>query len=162
MLLCQDFIDNLLGAGYYGFWVTVECMQMKREGYKMTRVNGMRGYAAPVVFLLMIFSFMLFTPRTWAAGDAAKGEKVYKANCAVCHGDKGDGKGPGGAALTPQPTNFTSLAEMEGVDDVRLHKSIMEGLPGTAMIGFAKTMKPGDIEDVIAYIKTLGGFRKAK
>lgn len=128
----------------------------------MTRgVIRMSVHATPVV-LLMVFSVVFFIPRTWAAGDAAKGEKVYKANCAVCHGDKGDGKGPGGAALTPRPTNFTSPAEMEGLDDARLHKSIMEGLPGTAMIGFAKTMKAGDIEDVIAYIKTLGGFGKTK
>ena len=128
----------------------------------MTRGVRRSVHATPVV-LLIVFSVVFFIPRTWAAaGDAAKGEKVYKANCAVCHGDKGDGKGPGGVSLTPRPTNFTSPAEMEGIDDARLRKSIMEGLPGTAMIGFAKSMKAGDIEDVIAYIKTLGGFGKTK
>ena len=139
----------------------IKCNKMKGEGFKMTRGVRMRVHAIPVV-LVMVFSFVFFIAQTWAAGDAAKGEKVYKANCAVCHGDKGDGKGPGGVSLTPRPTNFTSPAEMEGLDDARLHKSIMEGLPGTAMIGFAKSMKAGDIEDVIAYIKTLGGFGKPK
>ena len=43
---------------------------------------------------------------------------------------------------------------MKGIDDARLHKSIIEGRPGTAMIGFAKTISAGDIEDVIAYLKT--------
>ncbi|MBI5407586.1 MAG: c-type cytochrome [Nitrospirae bacterium] len=127
----------------------------------MTRGVRMSVYAIPVV-LVMAFSFAFFIVQTWAAGDAAKGEKVYKANCAVCHGDKGDGKGPGGAALTPKPTDFTSPAGMKGIDDTRLHKSIIEGRPGTAMIGFAKTMSAGDIEDVIAYITTLGGFGKVK
>ncbi|MDZ4384015.1 MAG: c-type cytochrome, partial [Nitrospirota bacterium] len=128
---------------------------------KMTRGVRMSVHATPVV-LWMVFSFMLFIAQTWAAGDAAKGEKVYKANCAVCHGDKGDGKGPGGASLTPKPTDFTSPAGMKGLDDARLHKSTMEGRPGTAMIGFAKNMNAGDIEDVIAYLKTFGGFGKAK
>jgi len=127
----------------------------------MSRGVRMSVYTIPVV-LLMVFSFAPFIAQTWAAGDAAKGEKVYKANCAVCHGDKGDGKGPGGASLTPKPTDFTSPAGMKGIDDARLHKSIIEGMPGTAMIGFAKTMSAGDIEDVIAYLKTLGGFGKIK
>lgn len=29
-----------------------------------------------------------------AADDLAFGERVYRENCAACHGEKGDGKGP--------------------------------------------------------------------
>ncbi|MBS3917943.1 MAG: cytochrome c [Deltaproteobacteria bacterium] len=35
-----------------------------------------------------------------------KGKKIYEKKCALCHGDKGDGKGPAGAGLNPKPTNF--------------------------------------------------------
>jgi mono/diheme cytochrome c family protein len=126
----------------------------------MSRGIRMTAYALTAV-LFVVFSFALFTTQSWA-GDAAKGEKVYKANCVVCHGDKGDGKGAAAAALTPKPRNFTDANEMKGVDDARIHKSLMEGRPGTAMVSFAKTLSADDIENVIAYIKTLGGFGKAK
>jgi len=102
----------------------------------------------------VVFTFAIFATNSMAAGDAAKGEKIFKANCVVCHGDKGDGKGPAAAGMTPPPRNFTSATEMKGIDDARLHKSIVEGRPGTPMVGFGKTLKPADIDDVIAYVKT--------
>lgn len=107
-----------------------------------------------------VFSFAFFATQSWAAGDAAKGEKVYKANCVVCHGDKGDGKGPAAMGMTPPPRNFTSAADMKGIDEARLKKSIAEGRPGTPMVGFGKTLKAGDIDDVVAYVEKFGGFKK--
>jgi len=106
--------------------------------------------------MTVTFSVGLFVADGLAA-DVKNGEKIFKANCVVCHGEKGDGKGPASAGMTPPPRNFTSDAEMKGIDDARLHKSITEGRPGTPMVGFGKTLKPSDIDDVIAYIKT---FRK--
>ncbi|MBI5406809.1 MAG: cytochrome c [Nitrospirae bacterium] len=113
-----------------------------------------KGGKFTILALTVAFGFVLVASQSWA-GDAAKGEKVFKANCVVCHGDKGDGKGPAAAPLTPKPRNFTDANEMKGIDDARLHKSILEGRPGTAMVSFAKTLSAGDIEDVIAYLKTL-------
>ena len=121
-----------------------------------------KGVKITILAVTVAFGFALVVSQSWAAGDAAKGEKVFKANCIVCHGDKGDGKGAAAAALTPKPRNFTDANEMKGIDDARIHKSLMEGRPGTAMVSFAKTLSAGDIEDVIAYLKTLGGFGKAK
>jgi mono/diheme cytochrome c family protein len=35
-----------------------------------------------------------------------KGKEIYEKMCGLCHGTKGDGKGPAGAGLNPKPTNF--------------------------------------------------------
>ncbi len=45
----------------------------------------------------------------------AKGKEIFAAKCAVCHGVKGDGKGPGAANLPLKPADFTDgkvVAEM--------------------------------------------------
>ena len=102
------------------------------------------------------FGLTMFAADSFAA-DPASGKKVFTANCVVCHGDKGDGMGPAAATMNPKPRNFTNAADMKGIDDARLHKSISEGTrtPGSAMVGFAKTLKVSDIDDVVAYIKSL-------
>ena len=35
-----------------------------------------------------------------------KGKEIYEQKCGLCHGVKGDGKGPASAGLNPKPTNF--------------------------------------------------------
>ncbi len=89
-----------------------------------------------------------------------KGENVWTSHCTVCHGDKGDGKGPGAAGMTPPPTNLSSATAMQGVNQARLYKSITKGRPGTAMAGFEKTLTPDEIFEVISYIEQFGGYKK--
>ena len=36
------------------------------------------------------------------------GKAVYERKCLLCHGEKGDGKGPAGELLRPAPRDFTS------------------------------------------------------
>jgi cytochrome c len=35
-----------------------------------------------------------------------KGKEIYEKKCALCHGVKGDGKGPASEGLNPKPTVF--------------------------------------------------------
>lgn len=43
-----------------------------------------------------------------AAADAELGKKIYLENCAACHGQKGDGKGPEASRLQTKPRDFTT------------------------------------------------------
>jgi cytochrome c oxidase cbb3-type subunit I/II len=43
-----------------------------------------------------------------AAADIDLGEKIYLENCAVCHGQRGDGKGPEANRLKTKPRDFTT------------------------------------------------------
>ena len=47
----------------------------------------------------------------------ARGREIYVAKCALCHGEKGDGRGPGAANLPLRPADLTDakmVAEMAG------------------------------------------------
>jgi len=58
-----------------------------------------------------------------------RGREVYVHNCASCHGQRGEGDGPGAAGLHPHPAN---LAEHEYTLD-RLGYALWNGIEGTAM-----------------------------
>lgn len=58
------------------------------------------------------------------------GEKVYKANCAVCHQVNGEGVG---ATFPALKDNDLVLGDVAAHIDV-----ILNGKPGTAMVGFGR------------------------
>ena len=80
-------------------------------------------------------------PKDWPAHSPAlieKGKAVYKVNCEMCHGEKGDGKGPAGIALQPPPRTYANVKEYKnGAKPADIFKTISEGLAGTAMASFA-------------------------
>jgi mono/diheme cytochrome c family protein len=65
-----------------------------------------------------------------------KGKAAFTANCAACHGEKGDGTGPAAVALNPKPRNYATdtFKQGEKVEDV--FKTITEGVKGTQMVAF--------------------------
>lgn len=89
-------------------------------------------------------------------GDAAKGEAQYKTMCASCHGEKGDGAGPAGGALTPKPTNFTDAANAARLTDEYTYKVIKEGGAAVGksplMVAWGATMKDDELRNVTAYV----------
>jgi len=49
------------------------------------------------------------TPIIPDAESFMRGTALFLKNCAVCHGEKGDGKGPAAAVLPTPPANFLDL-----------------------------------------------------
>ena len=89
-------------------------------------------------------------------GDATKGEAQYKTLCISCHGEKGDGNGPAGGALTPKPTNFTDAANAPRLTEEWVYKMVKDG--GTAngksamMVAWSGVLNDQQIRDVAAYV----------
>lgn len=84
-----------------------------------------------------------------AGGDEmALGKQVFEANCATCHGPNGAGDGPAGAGLQPAPANFTDAEWKYGGDLESIKKTIVEGVPGTAMIAWKGTLSDAEIDAV--------------
>jgi mono/diheme cytochrome c family protein len=99
---------------------------------------------ASVAILLTAFSFPLQI-------DA---EKEFAGKCAICHGDKGAGDGPAGAAFDPKPPDFTDAEYQEGRTDEELTASIADGTG--AMPAFKGQLSDDAIAAVVAYIRELG------
>ena len=98
-------------------------------------------------------------------GDAAKGEKIFKNLCAVCHGFKAHATGPNlKGVYGSEPASkdgfcysgaLQSLQGKKWVDGTldKYLKSPVDYAPGNAM-GFAGLPNSKDRGDVIAYLKS--------
>lgn len=88
----------------------------------------------------------------------ARGESIYTAQCAVCHGDGGMGDGPAGQALDPAPAPVAHTSQMLGDD--YLFWRISEGGSTTpfnsAMPSFKNVLSKQERWDVINYVRALG------
>ena len=81
------------------------------------------------------------------------GKNVYVSNCAVCHGDDGNGAMWTKTSLNPPPRDFTTLQAMDELSRERMVTSVTHGRPGTAMMSFAKNLSEQDIHAVVDYIR---------
>lgn len=82
------------------------------------------------------------------------GEQIYVRNCAVCHGDRGNGAMWTQSSLNPSPRDFTSAATRDELSRERMITSVTYGRPGTAMMSFRKRLSADEIETVVDYIRT--------
>jgi mono/diheme cytochrome c family protein len=67
----------------------------------------------------------------------AEGEKLFKSNCASCHGENGAGGGPAAVGLNPAPRNFTSKDNwVNGTKLSQIYTTLQEGLAPSAMVSY--------------------------
>jgi len=88
------------------------------------------------------------------AGEILFQQTAQPLACMNCHGAKGDGDGPMGAALNPPPRNFTCGGTMQDISDGQMFWIIKNGSKGTGMMAFS-TMPDNQIWQLIHYIRTL-------
>ncbi len=55
------------------------------------------------------------------------GEQLYRGYCAVCHGEKGDGKGIAAPSFGGKTEDFTNPAFWNKYDDKKIEKVILKG-----------------------------------
>jgi mono/diheme cytochrome c family protein len=86
---------------------------------------------------------------------------LYRRHCVHCHGISGDGRGPTAMLLNPYPRDYrdgvfkfksTYNPDRPTVDD--LHKTLHNGIPGTAMPSFA-LLPPDEVGALVEYVKYL-------
>jgi DMSO reductase family type II enzyme heme b subunit len=124
--------------------------------------HGLRGgmVAAAIALSLVAVS----TRAVAQPGEATAGKAVYELKCAGCHGDRGDGKGPGAELLDPRPRDFTSgifkirSTSGKAPSDQDLFRIITEGMPGTSMPPWT-VLPERERWNLVAYVKAFAPER---
>jgi mono/diheme cytochrome c family protein len=102
-----------------------------------------------------------------AAGAVGRDENgfprgLYRQHCVHCHGITGDGHGPTAEFLNPFPRDFrpgrfkfksTPIGAMPTDED--LTKTLIDGIPGTAMPSFKVLLADDEIKAMVNYVKYL-------
>lgn len=106
-------------------------------------------------------------PPAWIAQEkdralhAAEGKKSFTQLCASCHGPTGKGNGPAAAGLFDIwknpiiPADLGKAHHKSGDQASDLYRSIATGLDGTPMPSFSATLKPEEIWNLVAFIKSI-------
>ena len=80
-----------------------------------------------------------------------RGERLFQANCAFCHGTDGTGKNWIGQFLEPKARDLTRFTASD-LPAARLRRTIRDGLRGTSMPAWRDVLKPAEIDAVSAYV----------
>jgi cytochrome c oxidase cbb3-type subunit 3 len=90
-----------------------------------------------------------------ARDQVSRGDVVYKTNCILCHGVKGDGKGRASVLFDPPPANLTLSDKNDE------YKKLIITLGGKAMARspvmpiWGEQLSEQQIDDVVAYLRTI-------
>lgn len=103
--------------------------------------------------------YVLTNPLTSQSDVLESAERIYTgkvggSNCAICHGVKGDGKGPLASLYSPPPRNFACARTVNGIPDGQLFWIVKYGSPGTAMPPHPK-LSDEQIWQIVAYLRFL-------
>lgn len=91
-----------------------------------------------------------------AAGAAVANDspaETYHQYCSVCHGDKGDGRSRARQGLMPPPRDFTIPGLADALTKPRMVDVVLNGKPGTAMVGWKTRLDRPQAEALVDYIR---------
>lgn len=80
-------------------------------------------------------------------GDPSRGVALYAKQCATCHGDRQHRR---------EGIHLANLMFQSQATDPFIKHAIVHGRPGTKMVAFGGVLSDEQINDLVAYIRTLG------
>lgn len=94
----------------------------------------------------------------WSLGTTADrlelGRRLYRRNCAACHGESGAGDGPGGRVQPKAPASFTQARTMLGGAGALYTAKIRRGGMGTGMPYWGSIFTEEEITAIVDYLWT--------
>lgn len=89
------------------------------------------------------------------APSLARGETIYRGQCAACHGVAGQGDGPNARTLTPPPSKLADSVFFHRSSPLDFYRRITIGVAGTAMAPYESALSLEDRWAVALYASTL-------
>ncbi len=134
------------------------------QGHQIGQIKGekvmLKRVLIPALTMGLVMGFADDSATKAKKISLAGGKKVYQTFCIACHGEKGKGDGAAGMAMTPKPRNFTDTAFINKEPKMRMYSVITDGGKKNGlspmMAAWGKTIKPDQINDVLAYVLTFG------
>lgn len=80
-----------------------------------------------------------------------RGQDLFQANCAFCHGGDGTGKNWIGQFMEPKARDLTQYSA-QTMPPGRLRQTILDGLPGTSMPAWRHVLQPAEVAAIAAYV----------
>ena len=110
-------------------------------------------------FLITVPLMLIVSFTSFAHADLDQGKRLYKENCAPCHGDLGKGDGAGSRALPVRPADHTNAALMSKRSDTFLRDIITKGGGAMGLSPFMPSwqglFKDNEIQDLVSYVRSL-------
>ncbi len=88
-------------------------------------------------------------------------KQIYKFDCAVCHGDNGDGKTDLATSMKLTISDWTSAATLSGKSDQELFDVIRKGKNQMPPEEAARA-KDGEVRELVKYIRTFSAHGPAQ
>ncbi len=110
--------------------------------------------ALSLLVALVVLVVVRTTTTAATRGNPEAGKKIYLESCQSCHGPTGKGDSEMAVYLKPPPSNLTAKATQTKTD-AELRKILLEGRPGTAMASFEGAFEETQLNDLIAYIRSI-------
>ena len=115
----------------------------------MMIINGLRKSAWMAVAAALLVS-LIFTAQGVGQQGTPAGEQLYRGYCAVCHGEKGDGRGIAAPSFGGKIADFTNPEYWKKADDKKIVAVILKGQGRMP----AQSVSPEEARAIVEYMKS--------
>lgn len=110
----------------------------------------------------LLFPTLAAAAESARADGADPGKLAYTVHCARCHGTNGRGDGPDFWLQPPAPRDFRIRPWKHGENAEAVRKVVLEGIRGTAMAGWGRSLSAGELDAVVEYVRAFGPSRPSE
>lgn len=104
----------------------------------------------PVPALLGLLGLSMLSVQAFCQQATPAGEKLYRDYCAVCHGEKGDGKGIAAPSFGGKIADFTNPDYWKKTDEKKISNVILKGQNRMP----AQPVSPEEARVIVEYMKS--------
>jgi mono/diheme cytochrome c family protein len=115
----------------------------------MMIINGLRKTVWMAVAAALSASLILTAQGVGQQGTPA-GERLYRGYCAVCHGEKGDGRGIAAPSIGGKIADFTNPDSWKKTDEKKMVNVILKGQGRMP----AQSVSPEEARAIVEYMKS--------